>query len=291
MRSSSERFLQKKEYSEPFIPLPTTGTGRKKIVILVPGIQTNGDWIDNLARNSDLYSIDARKAFGGDITWIDLLTRCWLRDIRQEIQNQIISIVSNNPTDEISLICHSMGTDIIASIIEPFGKRFEYIFFIGSICKETSAARIANCCQLFVNHRGTHDGWPILASIFRPAFYSPTGVYGFNQGAYMTDVLLNNDHHKCTAEEHLYQYIIPTIALNERVVRRPDCEILHIYPRDQYMLWKRLVRCVAPAGGLLTGGILAFFNFGWLLIGLGALAVPTFTAIACAYVYSERKSS
>jgi alpha/beta hydrolase family protein DUF900 len=207
-----DRALQPSRFYEP-IPR-TTGAGENKLAVLIPGIRTNAEWIDQAITEMETFSdpIQMRKAFGGRISSFHLLTRVGLSSIRNEVRKQLNQIVADNPNVEISLICHSMGTDIIIDILEELEYSFKYIFFIGSVCHRKRALIISRSCEFFVNHRGTFDPWPIIASIVRPFRYSHTGTFGFGSGAYLNEFRFNNNHETCTNNNHVYDYILKVIS-------------------------------------------------------------------------------
>lgn len=203
-----------------FVP---AGMGPEKIVILIPGIRTNAEWIDETANRLETFSdpIIAIKSYGGRISSRHLITRLGLKAIRDEVKGQIVKVKIDHPYAEISLICHSMGTDIFSHIVDDIDFRFRFVFFIGSICRRSSARKVARVCDYLINHRGVWDPWPIIASIVRPDKYSPTGTFGFNTGAYVNDRIFTNDHATCTSTEHVMGFIMPVIngiqPLNPRV--------------------------------------------------------------------------
>ena len=191
----------------------------KKIVILIPGIRTNGDWIDDAGRHVEVFNtpVLVLKAYGGRISSWHLFTRTCLHSIRFEIMTQIMRIIDQYPGYDISLICHSMGTDLIADIIGELGYKFRYVIFLGSVCHTTKARFIARNCRFFINHRGTLDIWPIIASIARPLRYSATGTFGFNSGAFVNDIVFNTDHFTCTRNEHVSMFALSRIMETPRV--------------------------------------------------------------------------
>jgi hypothetical protein len=205
-----ERALSATEFTSPFVRSETMGD---KIAVLIPGIRTNAEWIDEAANDLDTFSgpIILRKAYGGRISSRHLVTRIGLRKIRDDVKNQLLHIIAEHSGAKISLICHSMGTDIISDILDDVRHRFEYIFFLGAVCHARKAAKISKSCDFFVNHRGTFDYWPIVAEILRPRKYSATGTFGFNRSAYVNDLLFNNNHETCTQKFHIYKYVLPTI--------------------------------------------------------------------------------
>jgi hypothetical protein len=203
-----ERELAPSQFIEP--PPRPTPTGQSQIAVLIPGIRTNAEWIDQAAREMDTFADPIRllKAYGGPISTIQLITRLGLSSIRNEIRCQIFQIILDNPLTEISLICHSIGTDVIVDILRDNRFHFKYIFFMGAICSRTSAPIIARSCRFFINHRGTFDPWPIMASFIRPCRYDATGTYGFGAGGYVNDRRFNNNHKTCTDSQHIYDYVI-----------------------------------------------------------------------------------
>jgi hypothetical protein len=158
-RTSGERELNKAAFASDLERSPTSGD-RSRIAILLPGIRTNGDWIDEASRHVETFSIPIYviKAYGGRISTWQLLTRTFLGKIRREVRLQIVHTIVQNPQSEISLICHSMGSDLLVDIIEELGAfRFQFIVFLGSVCHVRNSRLIARNCHFFVNHKGTFD--------------------------------------------------------------------------------------------------------------------------------------
>jgi hypothetical protein len=222
-KAVSERRLELKSFTEKIevseqvdvnqIPLEL-----RPLAILVPGIRTNAEWIDEAARDAETFGIPVEivKATEGRISALHLLTRIGLGSIRRGIKEQILSSLYKHKGRPISLICHSMGTDVVCDILQelpPFEDfRFERIIFLGSICHHKRAKDIIPRTKRFINHRGTFDQWPIIAYIVRGDRYCHTGTFGFNKGEWVKDITFNNDHFTCTGRDHVINYVLPQIS-------------------------------------------------------------------------------
>ena len=212
-RRVQERDLALNTFVDPTPPLAEAGRDIKKIVILVPGIRTNAEWIDSAATDLKTFSdpIEGFKSFGGRISSMHLITRIGLTSIRDDVRAQVNKIKIDHPSADISLLCHSMGTDIIFDIIESIDFNFNYIFFIGAICRTDKAQKIRRRCKTFINHVGVRDPWPILAALIRPDKYSSVGTFGFNRTTFVNDIRFDNNHETCTFTDHVFSFIIPVI--------------------------------------------------------------------------------
>ncbi len=192
---------------------PPVSGGTKKIVLLVPGIRTNAEWIDQANRDLGNFGsqVNIIKTYGGRIPAFSLITRLGLSKIRHSIYSQITQSIIDYPDHQISLICHSLGTDLIAEIFRKNRFRFDHVFFLASVCHDRHLVSLRQSCSYLTSHKGTYDIWPIMASIARPDTYMPSGVFGFNQGVHVNEMTFENDHFSCTDRDHILTYVIPTI--------------------------------------------------------------------------------
>jgi hypothetical protein len=210
--------LEPKAFTEAFTSireLSPVPSDMRPLAILVPGIRTNAEWIDETARDAETFGIPVQieKATEGRISGLQLLSGCGLGHIKKELTDQITSLVHKNKDRPISLICHSMGSHLICDVLRdlPIKFQFEHIIFLGSICAQKRAKDIHRYTNSFINHRGTYDLWPIVAYILRGEIYSHTGTFGFNKTAWVQDISFNNDHFTCTGRDHVVNYVLPQI--------------------------------------------------------------------------------
>jgi hypothetical protein len=263
-------------------PVPSlTGGGPEKIAILVPGIRTNADWIDEVSHHLETFSIPVRciKAYGGRISTWHLFTRIGLSAIRAKVEAQINATKINNPHAEISLICHSMGTDIIFDVIDSLDFNFKTIFFIGGICHVDKANKIRRRCDQFINHVGVLDPWPVLASIFRPYTYSPVGTFGFGTHAYVNDFRFKNDHKTCTSRNHVTTFIIPVINGAKPLYSDPAAiEDFFWYNMHYYVRRGLLFTSMAAA-------------IGYLFVTSWSLCLPVIVLLFVLYYYILRRAT
>jgi hypothetical protein len=207
-------------------PTPALPKGKpEKIIILIPGIRTNAEWTDVASRRFETFAdpIRAYKSHGGRISSFNLITRIGLTKIRDDIARQIVTIITENRTSRISLVCHSMGTDIILDIIDDLPiMTFDYIFFLGAVSHKNKIRRLYRSCRTFVNHVGVRDPWPILAWLIRPDKYSPIGTFGVGKAIYVNDIQFDNDHESCTHIEHVLTYILPVLNGNTPQYPAPE---------------------------------------------------------------------
>lgn len=128
MRKRRERQLDKKQFIEG--ELQPEYQVASKLLILVPGIRTNADWIDKTQSVMQTFSDEVRmkKISSMPISAVDLVFRFRIESIKTSFRSQLNQIYSDNRDCDISLVCHSMGTDIIADILREMDYSFEYIF-------------------------------------------------------------------------------------------------------------------------------------------------------------------
>lgn len=264
----SEIALSQIEFVAPHTELTDGSPGTPhKVIILIPGIRTSGAWIDDIKQHFSAYSfnLEIKIAYSDRISSFDLLTRIRINKIREKVLIGVARIVTDYPDAEISIICHSMGSDFVSNFAEAFGRRFKFVIFLGSVCHTRHLLSIASCCEKFINHRGTHDYWPILASIVRPDQYSPTGTFGFRNDTLVSEITFNNDHMQCTEVNHLIDYVIPYIFFNLETKILSKQFIKHKYNYNIYVYWSRIVApsfILGGAGLYLSKNLLSYILFG-----------------------------
>jgi hypothetical protein len=263
-----ERALGVNEFVERS-SLPTSLDHPDKVAILVPGIRTNADWIDRVSSRLETFSapIIVVKAYGGVISAGHLITRIGLKEIREEVKTQILHVLLDHRDKEISLICHSMGTDLIADILDEIRYRFKFIFFLGGVCHVRKATRISKSCDFFINHRGTFDYWPIIAATIRQISYSPSGTFGFNRTAFVNDLIFNNNHETCTDQHHIFNYVLPVITGSRPIY--PETVICPFdVNRCAYIKWAIYSSIIIGAAGIYFTIFSAIFPLLVLVLAL-----------------------
>jgi hypothetical protein len=239
-RQGEERSLQPSGFIASTEIIPSTDVP-PRIAILIPGIRTNAEWIDEVTRQERFTdSLKVIKAYGGRISSWHLITRFGVGKIRRKILAQVNATLLEYPDSEVSLICHSLGSSLAADILNEMNYRFKYVIFLGTICHCDHAILIKKSCETFINHRGSYDPWPILAALVRPSHYSPTGTFGFNFGAYVNDIEFDNDHATCTSYEHIKKFVIPVISNGQAL---GPTQVTKVFDLNRFYYARRFAYC------------------------------------------------
>ena len=197
---------------------------RTHIVICIPGLSTDGSWVDNARVRARYYnsSIEFIKITPTAQLWLQhVLFGIGLSGIENDISKKITNLVlAHGRTDvQISLLAHSIGCGIAEKVIRDIHYRFKYIIFIGSICHRAHSGPIKQKCTYFINSCGTKDRWPVYIEAVNFWKYSATGTVGFGNSAYVNDLFYETDHHSCTDRDHIETVIVPLLMGN--VVEQP----------------------------------------------------------------------
>lgn len=154
------------------------------VVALVHGIRTQGQWAELV---QDVLEADAGVMVEPiKYGYLDLfrfvcpiVTR---RAAVEEVHQKLLAIREYHPGSDLSVVAHSFGTYVIASILlaNPF-LRVRRLIFCGSIVRRKYpwahvAHKIAE--RKVVNDCGGKDIWPVLATALTFGF-GPTGTFGF----------------------------------------------------------------------------------------------------------------
>ncbi len=192
-----------------------------RVLVIIPGIRTNAEWIDHAKDYIESFYTDVIiiKCCTRHISFFDLIFRLRKKSLVNEVRDQLVDIIMLNPTSNISLLCHSYGSDLITDVLLEIDHNFSKIIFIGSVCHEKKAKFISQKCKTFYNFRGRKDLISLLAPVIRPDVYGSTGYFGFNKGVYVIDVIFNVNHYKCTNELFIRKFVIPLI--NELPINVP----------------------------------------------------------------------
>jgi hypothetical protein len=186
------------------------------IIIALPGIRTDGSWIDNLADDESIEIGKNRfkvyKVSDGYINVFQLVTWWNIWRVRYRFLSEINGIIANHPDERISIIAHSMGTAILSQIADDIRYKFEYIFLLGSICHQSKLNALKLRCRSLHIDRGSKDRWPIVAQAIRPDAYSHTGIYGADSHLGIIHRSFSNNHSNCTSLHHIRTQILPVLV-------------------------------------------------------------------------------
>lgn len=212
------------------------------LVFLIPGIRTNGWWAQEaimqevLWDGREVHFVPVRGNGGGTgrLSSLHLITRLGLIGYRKHFVSQINDIASQKDYHSINVFAHSMGSSLFADIVENWPhdlmsdqKKLGTIVFLGSVCHRRHCSKLYKISKRFVNHVGTKDFLPYIASIVRPDSYSDVGSFGFLEG-YSQDQFFTNNHCSCTSFEHIKSEVLPLISSSEvRPLGSPEAVVNH----------------------------------------------------------------
>lgn len=255
-RTRSERDLARNQY----VVADTTDDDQPsadQIAIAIPGIRTDGTWVDSVSARSRQWArpIQILKLGSPDrISSLALVTRFGLAKTREALRTDLANtVIKYQGTHSISVICHSMGASLFSELLDDLDCKFDMIIFLGSLCRRSEALKIQKHCKTFINHCGTRDRWPVVAETLNPWSYSSTGTIGFKK-PYAQDLFFENDHITCTQQLHMDTYVIP--QLYGTIIEVP-VNVTHIYSSTIIKYW-RFWGLSAFAIGLLTLSLIGF---------------------------------
>lgn len=154
------------------------------MVALVHGIRTQAQWaelVQAVLQADPGVAVEPIKYGYLDLVRFlcPVLTR---RSAVEEVHQKLLAIREYYPGSDLSIVAHSFGTYVIASILvtNPFLK-VRRLLFCGSIVKRKYpwahvAHKIAE--HKVLNDCGSKDIWPVLATAFTFGF-GPSGTFGF----------------------------------------------------------------------------------------------------------------
>lgn len=173
-------------------------TVRTDVVILVHGIRDFALWQNSVRTPLKAAGFEVEPTNYGRLNLIRFLMPIfWFRKAAvKAIEKQIRMVQLKHPGKRISVIAHSFGTYVIASLLRnEFDFRFHRVIFCGSVVPhEFEFEHYINRFQPdLLNEVGTADIWPAVAeSVTRG--YGSAGSYGFNR-PFVTDRWHNGADH------------------------------------------------------------------------------------------------
>ena len=154
----------------------------RPVVITLHGIRTRGAWQKEIAPRIAQYGMIPVLLDYGYFNLFQFLNP-WARDGRVKwLRDEVAQVVRDYPHAPVSIVAHSLGTYLVARLIEEERAfNFETILFAGSIVRtDYDWIRVleANRVKYVANYIAKNDIWPQLASrVVRGA--GRAGVDGF----------------------------------------------------------------------------------------------------------------
>jgi hypothetical protein len=159
---------------------------RRRIVITVPGIRTNGEWRDRLElllTTADS-SLEVRHFHFGYFSAPPLAIPWLRRIVARRFVRDLTALALENPHVSLSLVAHSFGTYIVATALRHSSLGtcdVSWVIFAGSVLKSNydwQPARTRHKNFRLVNECGTKDFILVLNQLFN-LFLGMAGHLGF----------------------------------------------------------------------------------------------------------------
>lgn len=158
---------------------------KKKLVLLIHGINTRAYWYDEVA--PILRSIDGVTVKPLSYGYFDVFRFLLPGPLRRgpiaKIERELMSIFSSTEAEwqgEVSIIAHSFGSYAIVKALENNDFSIRHLILCGSVLPEGyNFSSIRKCVSgHIVNDVGFRDIWPVIAKITTFG-YGSAGTFGF----------------------------------------------------------------------------------------------------------------
>jgi len=187
---------------------------RQKVVVLIHGIRTYGDWQIRFKNILQTRDIEARTINYGRFKLLEFLLPGPTRTTAtRRVARELRSLRSQYSDPEIYVFCHSFGTYIISRILDDETDIFVHqLLTCGSIIPrayrwDKVIDRIGS--RRVVNEVGTRDIFPILAKQATWGF-GPSGTFGFGS-AFVEDRFYPFRHSDFFSDGHMSKFWLPLI--------------------------------------------------------------------------------
>jgi hypothetical protein len=141
----------------------------------------------------------------------DILLSLGENDRVEKTEERIAAAIDRHAADNIEILCHSNGTKVFSELSDRTKKKFDWVFFAGSICHIDDEKKLRPCSENIVNDCGVRDIWPVVLTALRPKTFGHTGVVGFNNDP-ITDRYFTYNHYLATQKRHFQKWILPVLV-------------------------------------------------------------------------------
>ncbi|HEY6527127.1 MAG TPA: hypothetical protein VIZ65_00415 [Cellvibrionaceae bacterium] len=193
---------------------------RQKVVVLVHGIRTQGNWFDTLERRiSSLDGVEVHHCKYGFFNSLKFIfSKNWRKTAKEAVLVNF-NLAFNKPENrnkDFYLIAHSFGTYLSAEILKDNPHfQFDKIIFCGSVVSENYRWDTLKNGPRYpvINECGTNDFYPILAKGLTWTF-GASGTTGFH---YAKNRYHDFQHSDFFADDFYEKFWIPFITEGEHV--------------------------------------------------------------------------
>jgi hypothetical protein len=221
------------------------------LILLLHGIRTPGDWMrDFMEYGFQLGTIAIRQVGFQRVSSFEFALKRDFSKVENLILSQINHALDKFPHAQVSFICHSFGSKLLASIVEKINPRrhIHAVIFLGGVCPQSDGLSVSSNCDILINDCGNKDVWPIIAHIVNNRHYEYTGYYGF-RGSFAFDRYFMCDHGGYLTKEHFNNNIVP-IFRHKVVPPNPEPRVNPIIP---YAMASYARRALFVAGICIVG--------------------------------------
>jgi internalin A len=231
-------------------------------VILIHGIRTTALWQNSIRRTLEDQGFKVQPTNYGRFDLVRFLCpwQFFRRKVVEEITKQIRQTIRLAEGAKCSIIAHSFGTFIVASILQRHTDlQFRRIIFCGSVVRykfrfEEFSSRFE---QPLVNEVGTRDVWPVLAETVTSG-YGSAGTFGFRRPSVRDRWHNGKTHSAFLKRDFCVRYWVPYLR-DGRIVEDDE-------EAEHPPWWLRIVTTVQPR---YLVAMIAVVLVGWFVVHLG----------------------
>lgn len=144
------------------------------------------------------------------------------------VSKRINNILKSYSFDQACIHCHSNGTKVFSCLDPDIIKKFDWVFFAGSICHSDDDIALHGVKNRVINDCGLYDIYPLIASSISPRQFGHTGVVGFNNHP-IIDRYFRIGHSQAISAGHFSDWIIPILRTGRVPKLKHKCPRFLLY--------------------------------------------------------------
>ena len=217
---------------------PIFVAARRRVVILIHGSNTLGDWQrrwNERLKNGSEGIVVRRIAFRPTQLWKVVLHPYWTARRTREVGEQVLrSIDELAADDQISIVAHSYGTHLLVRWLRAArGTKFKNNVLLGSIVHTKRFPALSARADNIYNIAATGDHVVCAAEAYGLGLYEATGAFGVRQSVRnVTDYFVHGDHATIVQEDFLDEVVLPIV-----LGRPPPPQEDVPFPFDHQYIW------------------------------------------------------